>query len=564
MSAEAGAPPLATRRPSLSLASRLYGFGSIYGKTIRDSRLTFLIVTGLTAGLLFVVGAGVASAFATPAARHEISDLVKSLPPILAGIAGKPVNLETLGGYIAYKYGPLFAVIAALWSILALSSTLAGEARRGSLDLVAATPFGKRRVALEKLAAHVTLMTLAMAILAVAAWATGAVFGILPGDAISVESAIGFALWVGLIGLVSGSVAFALSPIVGRASAAGVASAVLLAGYVLNGYSDSVPAFSAVANLTWFHWTSDHLPLSGQYDWASLLLVAIVTAILFGLGVEAFGRRDIGAMSAIHTPGLPPATLGVRGPVRRVFGDQLPLAITWGIGFAIWGFIIAASSRSFADGLSQTSPDLLKTFHAIFPNFDMTSAGGFLQLLFIQLGFIVVGFAAATMVARWASDEGAGRLEVLLATPLARARWVFASGMGMILAIVVLTGIAAAGIGIGALAAGSDPGTPVAGTLALGLYAAALAGIGIGVGGLFRTSIAAEAVALVVTATFLIDLLAPALQLPGWVHQIALTAHLGQPMIGIWDLAGVVACLVLAGLGTAVGAWGMTRRDVAA
>ena len=49
----------------------------------------------------------------------------------------------------------------ALWSILALSGTLAGEASRGSLDFVAAAPFGKRRIALEKLAAHLTMLWLA-------------------------------------------------------------------------------------------------------------------------------------------------------------------------------------------------------------------------------------------------------------------------------------------------------------------------------------------------------------------------------------------------------------------
>lgn len=55
----------------------------------------------------------------------------------------------------------------------------------------------------------------------------------------------------------------------------------------------------------------------------------------------------------------------------------------------------------------------------------------------------------------------------------------------------------------------------------------------------------------------------PALKLPDWVHQLALTAHMGQPMVGNWDAAGVAACLVLAAAGLAVGRWGMRRRDVA-
>ncbi len=80
--------------------------------------------------------------------------------------------------------------------------------------------------------------------------------------------------------------------------------------------------------------------------------------------------------------------------------------------------------------------------------------------------------------------------------------------------------------------------------------------------GLWRTSLAAEIAALVVVATYLIDLLAPPLKLPDWFHQLALTAHMGQPMIGQWDLGGVVACLVIAAGGILLGAWGMARRDV--
>jgi putative exporter of polyketide antibiotics len=61
----------------------------------------------------------------------------------------------------------------------------------------------------------------------------------------------------------------------------------------------------------------------------------------------------------------------------------------------------------------------------------------------------------------------------------------------------------------------------------------------------------------------LIDFLAPALNLPDWVHQLALTDHFGSPLVGIWDPAGVVTCLILAVGGLLLGAWGMTRRDVA-
>lgn len=222
--------------------------------------------------------------------------------------------------------------------------------------------------------------------------------------------------------------------------------------------------------------------------------------------------------------------------------------------------VIGAMAQSLAED-SAKSPDLLETFGRIFPTVDFTKRSGWLQL-FVQLLFIVAGLAAATFVSGWASDETSGRLEMLLATRLTRARWAIASGLGVFAAIALMTAFIAAGTGIGVAPSGSDVLTPMAGAAVLGLYAAALAGIGFAVGGLVRGSWAAGVVVVVVVATYLIDLLIPALNLPNDVRQVALTAHLGQPMIGVWDWAGVAACVVLALGGLAIGAWGFARREV--
>jgi hypothetical protein len=102
----------------------------------------------------------------------------------------------------------------------------------------------------------------------------------------------------------------------------------------------------------------------------------------------------------------------------------------------------------------------------------------------------------------------------------------------------------------------------MAGTVVLGLYAMGLAGIGLAVGGVLRTSFAGEIVAGVVILTFVVDLIAPALKMPEWVHQLALTSHLGQPMVGVWDPVGIAFCVVLALGGLALSGWGMRRRDI--
>jgi ABC-2 type transport system permease protein len=566
MAVDAGRPPLAAAPlHPISIRSRIYGLGSVYAKTLRDSRLAFFIMTGLISGLMLAVGSAWSTAYGTAEARAEIARLVTDLPAIIAGIAGPVVKPDTMGGFLTYKYGPFFAFLAGLWSILALSGTLAGEARCGSLDFVAAAPLGKRRLALEKLAAHVTAMALSMVFLILATLVAAAVFGI-PGlgDEVPLSGAVGFALWVGLMGLASGSVAFAIAPVVGRGSAAGVAGAVLFGSFILGGYAPHVPELEPVATVSWFHWTYGHVPLAGQYDWASLGLVALVTVVLLAVGVVLFTRRDIGVMTGIPTPSLPRATLGLRGPVGRAFGDQLPQALAWGVGIGIFGLMLAAMSRSFGESLLTEYPTFAEVIESIFPTVDFSSAGWFLQLIFVEMGLIVIGFAAATFVGKWASDEEAGRLEMVLTAPLTRERWALAGGVGALLAVAVTLAVVALGIAVGAAIAGGEILAPAAGALALGVYAAAMVGVGVAVGGLWGTSWAAEIVAALVVATFLINLLAPALQLPDWVHQLALSAHLGQPMIGTWDPVGMAACAVIAIGGIMLGAWGMRRRDVAA
>src|SRR5512137_1684163 len=157
MAVDAGRPPVAAPFPPIPLRRKLYGFGSIYGKTIRDSRLAFIIAAGLLGGMALVMGVAVSNIFPTPAARLEVDALFGSVPEAMMRLFGNVdligSKVGTLGGYVTFKYSAIFALGTAVWSILALSGTLAGEARRGSLDFVAAAPFGRRRIALEKLAA---------------------------------------------------------------------------------------------------------------------------------------------------------------------------------------------------------------------------------------------------------------------------------------------------------------------------------------------------------------------------------------------------------------------------
>ncbi len=258
MAASAGTPrSVAVAYPPIPLRRRLYGFGSVYGKTIRDSRLSFIIAAGLLGGMALLMGAAVPTIFPTPEARQDVNNLIGAMPASMVNLFGKPVALGTLGGYMTWKYGAIFAMGTILWSITALSGTLATEARRGSLDIIATTPLGKRRVALEKLAAHLTLLWLTMAILAVASSVGSMVFGDAAlGDSISLVSGLGFGLWIGSLAMFFGGFAFLLAPILGRAGAGGIAAIAMLVLWLANG----VAGLDVLALISPFRWTVEPHP----------------------------------------------------------------------------------------------------------------------------------------------------------------------------------------------------------------------------------------------------------------------------------------------------------------
>ena len=553
--------PAPARSAAPSGRSRIYGFGSVFAKTIRDSRRATIVVAAVLGFLLILVSAAVASAFSTPESRAELAAVIAAVPPILQGLAGKPVNVDSLGGYVNYKYGTFFPLIVSLWSILALSGTLAAETRRGSMEFLAATGLSRRRIAIEKLSAHLLALTITCLVLFVALLLVDAGFATMPQDEITVEMAAGYASWLGLLSLTAGALAWAIAPFLGRGAAVGIAGMVTFAGFFINGYQAAIPGLAPFASLSWFGWTTDHLPLAGQFDWASLLPVVVAIVVLLVIGIEAFARRDLGSIGTIPLPSLPRALMGIEGPTGRAASEQLSTATSWGIGLGFFGLALAGSGSSFIEALNE-APDFLRLLETVFPGADVASPGGFLQLVFVEFGLVLAGLAAATLVARWASDETTGRLEMVLATPMSRARWVLAGWLASLVSIAIFVLMTMVGIAIGATITGGDVVTPVLGALVLGIYAAGLAGVGFAVGGIVRTGIAAPVVAVLTVVTWFFQIVAPALDFPEVIAELALSSHFGQPMLGRWDAVGIVACAALAVGGVLLGMWGMIRRDL--
>jgi len=136
------------------------------------------------------------------------------------------------------------------------------------------------------------------------------------------------------------------------------------------------------------------------------------------------------------------------------------------------------------------------------------------------------------------------------------------SGLGVMGAIGVVTVVIAVIIGLATATQGGDVIDPVVGIGILGLAAAGFTGVGLAVGGVVRSSLAAGVTGVLIVATLLLDTLGAALKLPEWVLDLSLYQHLGQPMAGIVDPVGVLVAAVMAIGGLVVCTIGLTRRDI--
>ena len=545
-----------------STVARIVGLGSIYGKTLRDSRRAALLVGGLAAIFVIATGAPYATPdFATAELRKTFIAGLTALPPAIRGLLGEPINLDTLGGFVSWRVGNFLPVMLGLWPVLALSGTLAGEAAKGSLDLLASTPHPRRTIALEKLAGHVTAVVFAMAILAIAIFGLGQAFARLPGDEISFSAAVGQAALYGVMMLAAGGAAFAAAPFLGRTRGLGVGLIVLFASYLIYGYSTLSPIIEALKPLSFFVWTAGHRPIAGVTDWPSVAALAAVDLVLFAIGIFAFSRRDLGQTANVGWLRLPSLPAGIAGPFSRQLADRLGIAIAWGVGIGAYGILIVASADAFGKLISSV-PTLKAVIDAVYPGLDLTQPSALLQLTFFSFGSFILGLAGASFLAGWAGDENRRRLEVVLSTPRTRASWAVRSGLGVLAAIGVVTVVIALLIGIAIGSQGNDVATPVIGIGILGLASAAFASVGLAAGGLFRLSLAAGVTAFLVIATLLIDTLGAALKLPDVILELSLYKHLGQPIAGIFDPVGIAVAVVMVVGGVAICAVGLTRRDI--
>jgi ABC-2 type transport system permease protein len=171
--------------------------------------------------------------------------------------------------------------------------TLAGEAERGTLELLFATPVSGARIVCDKalaLASSVALLGLAVF---AATTAGSEIFAL----GITAADAAGGALATTLLGLEYGVLALTVGALTGRRSAAvGVAAAAATAAYLVHTAGDAVPRLASWQPYSPVHQAIGDGPLGAGFQLSYLWLLAGAAGLLI-VALPALDGRDISTSS---------------------------------------------------------------------------------------------------------------------------------------------------------------------------------------------------------------------------------------------------------------------------
>jgi ABC-2 type transport system permease protein len=357
-------------------------------------------------------------------------------------MAGPARALDTIGGQVTWQATAFGAIAAGLMSMFLVVRHTRAEEESGRDELLRASAVGRRATTAATLVVTLLANVLAGALVAISL----ITFPLAAADSI--------ALGVGLtaVGVVFGGTALLAAQLTSSARAAyGVTGVVLGAAYVLRAIGDvGAPALSWLSPIGWYQ--AMHA-FSGLRWWPVLLLVLAAGASTV-VALAVFLRRDHGSGVLADRPGPARAAPGLSTAFGLGWRLQRGALLGWSLGL----FVTAAAYGSLGNNVA----DLLGEGAAqeMFARGGERLVDGFYAVSVVLLALMASAYAL-TSALRSRSDEEGGRVEVLLATGLSRARWLLAQVALTVLTSCVALVVSGAGLGLGYALTVGDGGAAV-------------------------------------------------------------------------------------------------------
>lgn len=256
-------------------------------KSLRDNRRGYL---GWSVALT-AVAAMYASFWPTLGQNPELTKAMDSYPQSLK----EALNLQDMSkpeNYLGTSvFGLLVPILLAVFAIAAGTKAIASDEEAGTLDLVLAHPVTRVKLALQRLLAIATALTLITGLmwLVVTALRGPSEFtSVSPGRILAVCVQLAF------FGLFFASLAYAVGAWTGRKGLAiGAGAAVAVLAYLSDSFLPQVDGLKWIERFSPFEWYLGNEPLKNGISGTSLLIFAGLSAVFIALGTWRFNRRDV-------------------------------------------------------------------------------------------------------------------------------------------------------------------------------------------------------------------------------------------------------------------------------
>jgi len=488
------------------------------------------------------------SLFPTPQSRLGLGPTMGRNTSLRA-MYGPAFDLNSAGGFTAWRIGGFAAVFIALMSLLAVIRHTRAEEEAGRLELLRSGVVGRHA----PLAAALLVTVGANVVLAAIV-----VVGLI-SESVPLAGAVALGLGFVGCGIVFAGVSAVSAQISENARPArGMAASVLGAAFLLRAVGDSTESTTWLSWLSPIGWTQQMRPFADERWWV-LVIPLVVGAALIALGVTLESRRDFGA-------GLRPARLG---PERAAAGLstaaglawrlQRGSLLAWTIGVAVFAGAIGSVANGVLD-IFKGNAQLEEIFRRMGGGQSLIDA--FFAAVLPVMATVATIHSVQAML-RLRSEETEIRAEQVLGTAVTRTRLLgshLVHGLASPPILMTAVGLSAGGAFAASVHDASKVWAVLGGALVLVPAMWIFTGVTMALIGMApEHSVLAWGVLI---ACGVLGQLGPILQLPEKVLRISPFANVPQMPGAELEIMPLAVLLIIAMALTAFGINGFRRRDI--
>jgi ABC-2 type transport system permease protein len=354
-----------------------------------------------------------------------------------SALFGPAPQLQTVGGFTAFKISMTLMVLGAVWGLLTSTRLLRGEEDEGRWELLLAGQATRRGATAQALAG----LGLGVATL----WGLTAVLTVLTGRDAKVEIGAGAALFFALAMVATAAMFVGVGACTSQLAATRRQAAAYAAAFLGLSYAVRLVADAGVGlhGLIWaspLGWVEELQALTAPRP-VALLPIVVFTGLTAGAAVSLTGARDVGASVLPDRASRRTRRHQLSGPVGLAVRMVRPTVLGWWLAIASMSLLYGLVAKSAGGTISGSS------VQQVFSKLGATGSGAraVLGVCFLFVAALVALVGAGQLSAARA-EESAGRLEHLLARPVSRTRWL---GGRLSVAVVALV---VSGVGAGVFA----------------------------------------------------------------------------------------------------------------